>query len=249
MTLWRAENYCCRLLWGALTKCIIPETPKYSLEKTQKVKPACTWAFELTDIIFTACGYFQLFQTRNQLFLFSSIFVCVESLSSDSFVIILRGFIVPQWWKWTTKHFLTILQRKVNECWVLLLLYWFACFFSFAVLFFGCFTIFDTIHDTVSRTRGEKLKKSSKIFSLWSNFEELCKINRSSSIINSVDGIKVLCALWIVLGHRNERIPKPDSVVHSMIWKFLWEFFDSVTTFLVCSAIVVTQSILRALDR
>lgn len=124
-------------------------------------------------------------------------------------------------------------------------------FLSFMVFLFGSLTVSSTFYDVGTRIFKRKQKTSLTIFSFWSNFEELCKVNKSTSVINSIDGIKVLTALWIILGHRFERIerPHPDTVVKKIVWKFLLEFFDTVTTFLVCSAILVTQSILRALDR
>ena len=83
-----------------------------------------------------------------------------------------------------------------------------------------------------------------------SNYSELVNINKSSSVINCIDGIKVLSAIWICVGHR-----KPKNLLSSKLFidktilNAIGRFDIAVTTFFVCSAVVVTQSLLKALDR
>lgn len=115
----------------------------------------------------------------------------------------------------------------------------------------GVLTILSTVYDVYTKSLSIEANEAWKSFSLSKNFEELCKINRSPSIINCIDGIKALSAIWIILGHRTERFNKiyTNSVVEEIFWKSTNSFLDAVVTFLACSGVVATQSCMKAFDR
>lgn len=76
------------------------------------------------------------------------------------------------------------------------------------------------------------------------------KINDETSLINCIDSLKVISAFWIVMGHRkfNKRI-NAGSFFDTLMFKLIDAYHFAVTTFFVCTAILVTQSFLRALER
>jgi peptidoglycan/LPS O-acetylase OafA/YrhL len=82
------------------------------------------------------------------------------------------------------------------------------------------------------------------------NFKDLMKINRSTSVINCIDGLKVLSAFWIIMGHRKRYNHfKPEDSFDKLVLLMIGGYHFGVTIFIVCSGVLVTQSFLRAIDR
>ncbi|CRL04333.1 CLUMA_CG017427, isoform A, partial [Clunio marinus] len=89
-----------------------------------------------------------------------------------------------------------------------------------------------------------------------SNFRNLMKKNESSTAINCIDGLKSISALWIMIGHRKQFFGFPfqhKNLDHLSWWdyylvRFVSEYATSVITFFVCSAILITLSLLKSLD-
>ena len=113
-------------------------------------------------------------------------------------------------------------------------------------------TFFSTLYDIIARKYGKEPKKFFSAFSLYTNFNNLMKINNSASAIRCIDGMKVLSAFWIIVGHR-----KFFSFHNSSHNYAFWERFSSqaidgynfgVDTFITCSAILVTQSLMRTFE-
>lgn len=69
--------------------------------------------------------------------------------------------------------------------------------FSFVLSVLGVLTALSTIYDVYSRKFDQKISKVFTSFSVLSNFEAFLKINRSSSVINCIDGLKVLGGKFI----------------------------------------------------
>ncbi|CRK95354.1 CLUMA_CG008677, isoform A [Clunio marinus] len=89
-------------------------------------------------------------------------------------------------------------------------------------------------------------------------FIELKTLNKDPAIIRCIDGIKVLTAVWIIIGHRNDMITQlfGDKAImpnrnlwESTINNFITRYFRAVDTFLACSAILTVQTFLKLLDR
>lgn len=99
--------------------------------------------------------------------------------------------------------------------------------------------------------------KAFTAFSLYTNFKDLIKTNHSIITISCIDGIKVLAAGWIIIGHRVDFMKEPfpgrwyqDIVLWDRIAiRMIAGYFYCVETFLACSAILVTQSMLKSFDR
>jgi peptidoglycan/LPS O-acetylase OafA/YrhL len=82
------------------------------------------------------------------------------------------------------------------------------------------------------------------------NFKDLVKINRSSSVINCIDGLKVLSAFWNVVGNRKRfNSIKPKTTVEKFVMTIIQSHQLAQTIFIVCSGILVTQSFLKAIER
>lgn len=117
----------------------------------------------------------------------------------------------------------------------------------FTVLFL--LAAISTIYDLVTRAVAHEPRKYLSIFSFPENFKELMKINKSESSINCIDGIKVLAAITIILGHRSDwmRNPWPSFWFGRLVRMAIGMYLNSVDTFLVCSALLITQSMLRTM--
>ena len=123
--------------------------------------------------------------------------------------------------------------------------------YSFFVFFIGLALFCSTFYDYLSRKLTWKSWKSLTSFSLLRNASNLFQINKSASVINCIDSIKVISAIWIVCGHRQERLKKnyTNSFVEKVILGSVHPFTEAVVTFLVCSAVLVTQSLIKAFER
>lgn len=179
-----------------------------------------------------------------------------------------------EWTSWTgdgvraeiTKEFLRIspfFQENCDEIRTSLLNSPFSVFFdnrsnfSFILSTLVIITIICTSYDIWMRYHGRKQKKFSSIFSCYSNFCDLMKFTKPESTISCIDGLKVLSAIWIIVGHRRDILHEPfPTRRHGNI--ILWEevamkifasYFYCVETFLACSAILVTHSLLRSFER
>lgn len=125
--------------------------------------------------------------------------------------------------------------------------------FSFVLSTLAIITIICTFYDIWMR----KPKKFSSIFSCYSNFCDLMKSTKSESTISCIDGLKVLSAIWIIIGHRRDILHEPFPARRHgnvVLWegvalKIFTSYFYCVETFLVCSAILVTHSLLRSFER
>lgn len=135
---------------------------------------------------------------------------------------------------------------------------WFENISIFLIIFrlfvstFAILTTLSTAYDVYSEKFGWKQKKAFKAFSILFNYKELLKINKSDSVINCIDSIKVLSAYWIIMGHRRGCVYLPADTYHFFQSNISWIYIghkNAVTTFFVCSAILVTQSFMRMMDR
>lgn len=114
-----------------------------------------------------------------------------------------------------------------------------------------------TIHDIWRRRLGKQPRNGRKIFSLYSNFKELMKINEAETTIQCINGIKVLSCILIIIGHRRDLIkdlfPKvyENNVTFGSdhILRYLDSYKRAVDTFFACSGILVTQSLLRCYEK
>ncbi|CRK99662.1 CLUMA_CG013082, isoform A [Clunio marinus] len=115
--------------------------------------------------------------------------------------------------------------------------------------------IFLNVGSTLCQILFEKLGKPSKllsIFSIKTNFERLMRRNESNSAIGCIDALKALSAFWIMFGHRSQRFAFSYEE-NSQWWSYLLgklmnRYEKGVITFFVCSAILLTISLLRDLD-
>lgn len=122
--------------------------------------------------------------------------------------------------------------------------------FRFSFNFIAFSIVASTIYDFVTEKFKLKQKKYFTAFSITSNISNLLKINNNTSNINCIDGLKVLSALWIVMGHRKfGKDIKTDIIFERFVFRLIDAYHLGVTTFFVCSGILVTQSFLRALER
>jgi peptidoglycan/LPS O-acetylase OafA/YrhL len=122
---------------------------------------------------------------------------------------------------------------------------------SFTFFFIFILTIVSTLNDFISKYFGLKSWKFFTIFSMSSNFKDLIVINKSESTIKCIDALKVLSAIWIIFGHRNDSFEKlsPELSIGKFVIYSIRGYFIAVETFLACSGILVTQSLLRAFER
>jgi hypothetical protein len=116
---------------------------------------------------------------------------------------------------------------------------------------FAIVTVVSTLAEVLSTKFERRFDNKYTIFSLLSNYKHLNETKQSKSSINCIDAIKVLSMIWIILGHRGDGIDRisPQSIVGEYLILTIRGYYVAVDTFLVCSAILVTQSILKALDR
>jgi hypothetical protein len=123
--------------------------------------------------------------------------------------------------------------------------------FRFLAVLGSLLIVCGTSHDILARKRHLKPSKVANIFSAWKNFDELLVINESSSVIKCINAMKVISALWIVCGHRQEKlkIQKTDFFLEKFVLTAVEPFTNAVVTFIVCSAVVVTQSLMKSFDR
>lgn len=123
--------------------------------------------------------------------------------------------------------------------------------FRFSAFFFGFSTILCTIYDCLARQFKWKSSKYSQTFSVLKNSANIFRIDKSQSVINCIDGIKVISAIWIICGHRQERLKKnyTHSVIERIVHDSVSSFTEAVVTFLVCSAVLITQSLIKGFER
>lgn len=107
-----------------------------------------------------------------------------------------------------------------------------------------------TIYDFYIKKFNVKPRKLLTAFSIISNYENLVRINKSPSVINCIDGIKVLSAIWICMGHRRpQKLTNSRIFFENMILNVIERHQVGVTSFFVCSAVVCTQSLLKAMEK
>lgn len=106
------------------------------------------------------------------------------------------------------------------------------------------------------RKKGRAPSKAVEAFSVHSNFENLTQVHNAGSTIRSIDGIKVLSAMWIIIGHRKDFMNEPfphrrhqNNWLEELVFDFFSSYLYCVDTFFACSAILVTQSLLRSFDK
>lgn len=109
-----------------------------------------------------------------------------------------------------------------------------------------------TCYDIITSKLRREPKKVFTAFSLVSNFKSLMKINKSESAIKCIDGMKALSALWIVHGHRGFLLIQNEFTdawwLEHLYFKFASNGALAIVCFFVCSAILVTQSMLRSME-
>lgn len=94
-------------------------------------------------------------------------------------------------------------------------------------------------------------------FSLYTNYNDMVKINKSKNTIGCINGLKVIFCMVIIAGHRRDFFMYPDRKVYK--WNLKWggdgilSYFDvynhSVDVFFVCSGVLVTISMTRLFER
>jgi hypothetical protein len=122
-------------------------------------------------------------------------------------------------------------------------------------------TIYDIYTKKLSSSRNEKLL----VFSLNDNFEQLMKINDSSSVISCIDGLKAISgdliaakqpsltqilstAYWVITFHRHYLL-KPKNLLGQIFHEFRINGQLAVDTFIACSGILVSMSLLKSFER
>lgn len=120
-------------------------------------------------------------------------------------------------------------------------------------------TTISTVYEVFIKKLGYKPIKLLTIFSLDSNYNDLVKISDSKSIINCIDGLKVIACFWVVVGARNDFYKFPQYIGEVYGSKvnngsdYLVNLYNvnprSVDTFLACSGILVAQSFLNCFDK
>jgi hypothetical protein len=110
--------------------------------------------------------------------------------------------------------------------------------------------VLSSIYDYYVQKANEKPKKLFTVFSVFENYTNLVKINKNASVISCIDAIKVLSAIWICVGHRKSKNLSQSKVFfNGTVLKIISTFDIAVTSFFVCSAVLITISLLKALDR
>lgn len=155
-----------------------------------------------------------------------NVFKCFERPKSEA----IENFLM-----WVERHELLCFTNHINLRLV---------FASIIIL-----TVASSIYGIVMRFIGREPRQSLLIFSLPRNLSELFKINKPESSINCIDGIKVLAAVTIIVGHRSYWManPWPESWLGRAVRMAIEMYDNSVTTFLACSAFLIAQSFLRSL--
>jgi hypothetical protein len=122
-----------------------------------------------------------------------------------------------------------------------------------------------TFYDFITKKFSIRRNEIFLVFSLIDNFRELMKINKSTSVVRSIDCIKTLAgwlifsavltifdfllkAFWVVWGHRYYYTASTTELGHFFA-RFKISAQYSVDTFLACSGILVSSSLLRSFDR
>ncbi|KAG5669356.1 hypothetical protein PVAND_017244 [Polypedilum vanderplanki] len=115
-----------------------------------------------------------------------------------------------------------------------------------------------TIYEMLLRKQPYKPKKVFISFSLYSNMKELFTIDneKSRKIIACMNGLRSLAAFWVVAGHRTFRsklmMSRPLNLSNNFVMTvitFLMTVEYAVDLFLLLSAILATQSCLRAFEK
>lgn len=84
-------------------------------------------------------------------------------------------------------------------------------------------------------------------FSLYTNGKKLFDLTPSSTLFNSLNGIRSISALWIVFLHRNSFILKNKSLNNAQL-NLVHVGYNVVDTFFVIGGLLQTISLLKALN-
>lgn len=118
--------------------------------------------------------------------------------------------------------------------------------------------ILSTVYDIRAKRKSEKPNKLFIAFSAYTNGQKLFDVtpSKSSSSIDCLNGIRALALMWIIFGHRMDNqtifpIANPE-IITEMSYQIYSIIFTSslfaVDTFLVLGSVLLTWSMLSALD-
>lgn len=122
---------------------------------------------------------------------------------------------------------------------------------------FVLLTAISTVYDVLCHKTKTVPKIVLSSFSLQKNFKDLRKVNTSNTTINCIDAIKVLSAVWIIIGHRSDLLKEPFPQHYQtgkpwweeLVLRFIASYSNCNESFFACSSILVTLSLLRSYDR
>lgn len=93
--------------------------------------------------------------------------------------------------------------------------------------------------------------KFCKMFNMEHNLSNIMRLNHSKSHVKCIDGMKVLAALYIIVGHRMFFSFKEKRLYgwQGSVKKFLMRYDFGLDVFFVCSGVLITMSLLRNLQK
>jgi peptidoglycan/LPS O-acetylase OafA/YrhL len=107
------------------------------------------------------------------------------------------------------------------------------------------------LFDIFTRKSQSGGRKLFSIFSLANNIQKLMRIENLKSQIRCIDGMKVLAAFYIILGHRYEfsRHQPSLSELQKQVNRFIYGYQFGLDVFFVCSGVLLTMSLLRNFEK
>lgn len=134
-------------------------------------------------------------------------------------------------------------------------------FWNFRIIFtvFGLLLVSSTVYDILMRQKEQEPHKLYIAFSVYTNGEKLFDITKpkSKNSIDCLNGLRAVALMWIIFGHRtfnqygtvttNGR--EFSEILETSPSAMLASFHVWVDTFFVMGGLLVTTSLLSALDR
>jgi hypothetical protein len=106
--------------------------------------------------------------------------------------------------------------------------------------------------DVFTRSRQHNKTKIFSTFSLVHHYNNLMRISESKSQIRCIDGMKVLAAFYIIIGHRMQFTFEKKT--YNIMWqkrlkRFILGYHFGIDVFFVCSGVLITKSLLRRFEK
>lgn len=121
--------------------------------------------------------------------------------------------------------------------------------FSYIFAALLCLVASSTVYDFLKLKGTGKRSDVLVAFSLISNWKHLIRFERSSNEIDCINGLKVLSAFMIIIGHRYSRtehfVPHTFDTIsffEMLVLNFVKLFVHAVDTFFTISGVLVVQS-------